>query len=616
MNQRQEQESTADRWSELRAMPWWSVFEESCRASISLPRVAAVCLLERTAWSLMPQHELPWLSSFDFQEQTGGDWDEDCLKALTSSALTAQTSHWLMNRLTELQMTTAAAAAIVEDARQRILFSLLHGSRVSAALAGAVESWLSLADLEGALVEQLMRWWGEPVGVSDDISGLWLKAGELDSPLPPGKLAEVTSRSVTSAKILLQNELTNGGCMVIMDDGINRLDTLLPWLVEQYRHGGRFPLLVHGVALPWHEQFETSLEEYTRWLTGSTVRAHRSSSCALLMVRPDRALNNQEPVDGLELRQALGQWQQRYPNDWLIILLPDTSLLARHPLPGSLILKPVLTTTFDTPDRIAYWLPAPLRGSVARAGHFRAFVAETLKAGRTPTLSLALACYDLFGAPGSEILRPGNSCLEDLFEQSKTARPVLEQLLRDIIGQRWQSRSDFRLQLEARAGLRTNPARLDARIGARLYGLLRDLSSHGKRETFVNVDLGRWLCFLRAQSYEMAASVLACMEREQLAGVNLVHAPPMEFANLRQANLEAADLYHLNLADADLREACLVGADLSRAHLKRTDLRGADLRQADLSYCCLEQANLSGARVNGANLHRANTDSVVGLSPL
>src|SRR5204863_1005534 len=132
---------------------------------------------------------------------------------------------------------------------------------------------------------------------------------------------------------------------------------------------------IYGTALPWHNQVEKSLQEYMRWLTGGTIQAHRSGSCAVLLVRPDRALHNHEPVDGLELRRALEQWQRRYPDDWLIALLPDTSLSSRHPLPGTLIFRPVPPTTFVTADRSPCWLPAPLRGSVVPTPHLHAFVA-------------------------------------------------------------------------------------------------------------------------------------------------------------------------------------------------------------------------------------------------
>src|SRR5204863_7380353 len=121
-DQRREHDvSAAERWSEMRSLPWWSAFEESCRSSVSCARVAALCLLERTAWALMPEHELPWLSSFDFQNETTNVSDEGCIAALSSPDLTSRTSRWLRHRLTELQMTTGQAAAIVDEARQRIL---------------------------------------------------------------------------------------------------------------------------------------------------------------------------------------------------------------------------------------------------------------------------------------------------------------------------------------------------------------------------------------------------------------------------------------------------------------------------------------------------------------
>jgi len=74
--------------------------------------------------------------------------------------------------------------------------------------------------------------------------------------------------------------------------------------------------------------------------------------------------------------------------------------------------------------------------------------------------------------------------------------------------------------------------------------------------------------------------------------------PPIELANLRDADLRGA-----NLSGADLS-----GANLSDANLSDANLRGANLRGADLSY-----ANLRGAHLSGANLSGANLRDVKGL---
>ena len=89
----------------------------------------------------------------------------------------------------------------------------------------------------------------------------------------------------------------------------------------------------------------------------------------------------------------------------------------------------------------------------------------------------------------------------------------------------------------------------------------------------------------------------ADLQKANLRGAELLWAD-LRGANLQRADLQRADLRGVNLREADLRETDLRGVNLQKANLQRADLRGADLRGA----------NLQGADLQGVNLQGANLD--------
>jgi hypothetical protein len=82
---------------------------------------------------------------------------------------------------------------------------------------------------------------------------------------------------------------------------------------------------------------------------------------------------------------------------------------------------------------------------------------------------------------------------------------------------------------------------------------------------------------------------------------------PVDYSNLRGADLSHADLSGVDLSEADLHGANLAGANLAGANLSAVslfaaDLTGANLSGANLARAKIMSANLSGALLSGTML--------------
>lgn len=407
-------------------------------------------------------------------------------------------------------------------------------------------------------------------------AGRWSRAGETDSPVAPSVLDAIRRRPAATIPDLLNGELAAGGTLAVVGRRLQDLDALSEWIATVT---GRRPLVVDLEGAVWRGGLAATIEG-----AGATGEGHGRR--ALLALRPDLALEGDRPVDPLRLRAALAAWPRRRPGDWAIATLSPLSLAARHPLPGTVVFEPLQAEAGDTDEEGA---ATPLAAALGRGASDAELVA---------------ACYATFCAPVYEPFFPAT----ELVDAARGARNELSSLFDRLVAAALDGGSV--------EGRRSVDAGHDSAATVGLYCLLARAANGGPRAALAAIELERWFCLLRARSYETLAAASASMRGEQLPGVNLSQAPPLEFCDLRDAVLDEADLYRLNLADGDLRGASLRDADLARAHLKEADLRNADLRGADLTYSSLEQADLRGARLNGADLAHAFLDDALGLDPV
>jgi hypothetical protein len=416
-------------------------------------------------------------------------------------------------------------------------------------------------------------------------AGRWLRAGELDSPVPAGRLEEVARRRPADAAGLARSELAGGGMLVVVARVLEDLERLLAAL-EEDPHSGRVPLVAELAGARWTGELVTTLEcagADAATVNGGTPRA-------LVLLRPDLLVDGGHTIDGVRLRNALWRWTREHPADLVVCLVAETSFVARDPHPETVVLRPAQPRS-----------PEPAEPNAHATALWSAL------ASRDPA-AVTDAMYATFAAPGRDHA-PGaqGELLAAVGRPYAEVCEALDPFVRSLLA--------GQLGTETPVSPPAAPPHAHAAAGAGAYCLLAAAYEHAPRETLTGIDLARWLCLLRSASYELTAAVALSLRGERLPHVHLVHAPPLEFADLRGCDLREADLYRVNLADADLRGADLRDADLARAHLKRADLRDADLRGADVTYASLEQADLRGARLAGADLARSFVDDAAGLDP-
>jgi len=106
-----------------------------------------------------------------------------------------------------------------------------------------------------------------------------------------------------------------------------------------------------------------------------------------------------------------------------------------------------------------------------------------------------------------------------------------------------------------------------------------------------------------------AKLIEARLESAMLGGADLTEA------NLNSANLKGALLGAACLERANLNRAQLTKAHLNSAHLEGANLTGAHLEEADLSMAHLEGADFRGANLNGASLENTTLATIKHVGP-
>lgn len=418
----------------------------------------------------------------------------------------------------------------------------------------------------------------------------WSVAGELDSPIPPSKLAVVRNRKPLLLEALLEHELRPGQVILLSDEGPKGwIEDLVAWRAALHQQRGEpAPIWLRGWAINLAIEPNVTLTNYLRDLAGTLP----DSPHIILLERPDLAFDGKGLVDGMILRQVLRHWAATFLMDSIIAIVGPECFAFHDPYPGWIKARP-LREPGSMPSRKAPKIQdlAAYHPKKAVPSHL---VREVTAMARTGSAQGFTALYRLLAS------EPAAHAIDDtlLGAMDDLDADKLREWLRALIT------GDGAAMAPADA---CSP-RGNALAAARIYCLLHARDAPGPRTNLAGCDVGRWFCYLRSFSHEMLAVVARRLERENLSGINLMHTPPLAFACLRNANLCSSDLYRIDLSFADLRDANLAGADLSRSHLKGADLRAADLRGADLSYSSIELADLRGAQTDGANLFRCHSD--------
>jgi len=417
-----------------------------------------------------------------------------------------------------------------------------------------------------------------------DLYVRWSIGGELDSPLPPGRLEAVRARhEVAFGQLLAQS---GPGRVILLADCAER-----PLAYEalacciDYCAGRRMamPIWARGWAINLAERPRTELADH---VGAAAVREHPR---CILLERPDLGLRDGGAIDGMALRAEIARWSAAFAENLLVAVIGRENFAFQDPLPGWLIAECTASASRNPPKegQLPDFHPriAPPEALLARAGDS----ADGKADGFAPLYELFSADYP--GYPLDALLL--DSATLPRFDPAEV--------------QHWLGMLIDGNACDGAIYVPRSP-RGDALAAARLYVLAHKLNDQPRRNTFVGRDLARWFCYLRSFGHEMLAVVAARLDRELLAGINLMHAPPLAHCRMTGVDLSDSDLYRIDLSQADLRESCFDRADLSRSHLKSVDMRGASLVGADLSYASLELADLRGAKLSGANRFRCDMD--------
>ncbi|MCP2261339.1 Pentapeptide repeat-containing protein [Streptoalloteichus tenebrarius] len=405
-------------------------------------------------------------------------------------------------------------------------------------------------------------------------AGVWGWAGELDGQPPDETLAEVAARGPATAVELLTGRLPVGGLLVVTARaGRPRPDA-----------GALARLTAAGLSV---EVLRLAGAEIASGGPLRQVADRATPPDVLLLDAPDLAAAGGRPIDGLVLRNLVERLRERLPRTRLALYVSGACFVVRHALPGTLLL-----TLPPQPDDAAPAEPvADLVDGFASAlggGDPRAVVAAGDLLARRPD-------FDPLSPPAR------------LAEAVAAGADALRSTVVGLLRRHWPAAPD---QTAAPGPDEPAPA---PRTTAVLYRLLSSAEPDGPRSTFRQVDVARWWCALRADSYETLSAVTTALRHEDLAGANLAYAPSLEHCDLTGADLSDVDGYRLNASDGALDGAALARSCLARGHLKRASLRGADLTGADLEFASFQQADLTGADLTGADLRRALLDQAVGL---
>lgn len=394
----------------------------------------------------------------------------------------------------------------------------------------------------------------------------WQIAGETDAPVPAGTLQAISERAAASVAEL-ERTMRPGGLLLVTPTGARRAP-------ERDFPAETAEISAVGLAgVP----FETGLARVREAVRGPGTRT-------VVLDAPDLMQLDGDVVDGLRLRQEIEHLRGGHPDTRFVAYVSPFSFTARHAEPGTLLIHPD---------------PAPATAGDAEGTD----VTGALKSGDLPEIAGALR--ELVIAVDGDLLEASAALRADpLFEQ---ARGELHEGLNTALRQHWPG--------SAAPVVGTATGLGSPRLSALLYHALgRRGATRRSTGLLRGIDVGRWFCALRADRYETMALVAASLAGEDLSGINLSHAPPLEFCDLRYADLSGTDAYRINCANGDLSHAHLVGACLSRGHFKQASLRSADLRGADVSYASLEQADLTGARLEGTDLNRCHLDHITGIA--
>lgn len=416
----------------------------------------------------------------------------------------------------------------------------------------------------------------------------WSIAGELDSPIAPGQLEVVRARMPEDLGSALRRHCEKGNLIVI---GANRqhpslVDTIVSHLPDEVGESDK--------RIKWASssgEFTASLRDLIDRLKDPVLA--KTVPQWIILERPDLAFDGGAQIDGLACRTMLHQLSKFSSDHIVIVTVSPDAFMFHDPYPGWIRIE----ARSDIRDCSASSEPLPSSAAADWADDpLIEAVVSALEAGDDVMLPLFLALSQN---------RAGRD-LSELGIDEKTLRSIGAERIRAQL----RSLISSPMLPENVPSRLANPQTL-ALVTARLYIALFSLEREGPRSTFVDLDVGRWFCLLRSASYETLAAVASRLGREDLSGVNLMHAPPLAFGCLAGANLEDADLYRVDFSYMDLSDANLRGADLSRSHLKGADLRGSDLTDADLSYTSLELSDLRGAKLDGADRFRSFDDDAL-----
>ncbi|MER6989043.1 pentapeptide repeat-containing protein [Saccharopolyspora hirsuta] len=397
-------------------------------------------------------------------------------------------------------------------------------------------------------------------------TGSWGWAGELDGRPTDEVVEAVAAREPASAAALLTDELPPGGLLIVTAHRSRaRPDEDLP---AQLAEAG---LTAEVVPLAGRELDEEQLAELQPEV--------------LVLDAPDLAGFAGRRLDGVMLRNLLERLRARLPRTRLAIYVSDACFAVHHALPGTLRLT----------------LPQQVDED-ASTGPLADFAGKAVAAASTGDRAQVVeALGELARQPSFDPLSPPRPLVDTATENLVFFQEILGDLLRlhwPLAPHRW---------------LTPDTSDSAPRTTAVLYRLLSAAEPVGPRNNLRHADVGRWLCALRAESYELLGSVTASLRGEDLSGANLSYAPSLEHCDLSGADLTDVDGYRVNVGDGVLDRAVLVRSCFARGHLKRTSLREADLSHADLEYASLQQADLTDAVLDGADLHRALVDQATGL---
>lgn len=420
----------------------------------------------------------------------------------------------------------------------------------------------------------------------------WSVAGELDSPIPPERLAQARARPPCSLDALLDRAEPGQIVLLGHESPPRWIEEIVAGRALRHRKGeGRAPVWARGWALDLLGEPRIAIEQHLARFGGVLPPESR----LIVIERPDLAVDGNTTIDGMALRSALRRWSAALPTDILFAVIGPDCFAFHDPYPGWIKARPL----GEAPAAHAKASPALASES---AGYYpRAHLPADLLAavGARAAGATEQDFAPIYQLLGTETVGHALGDIPPEAGLGALDTETLRQWLRALIV------NDDRPAGLARE-IRT--PRKDALAAVRLYRLLHAHQRDGARRNLTGCDVGRWFCYLRAFGYEMLSAVASKLDREHLRKMNLMHAPPMAFSSLRGVDLSAGDLYRVDLSFADVRDVNFAGADLSRSHLKGADLRGADLRGADLSYASLELADLRGAKTEGANLFRCHTD--------